>query len=95
LKQHLYTVTAGNAQLGKKKKEKVAVHNLIKLIKKILYLLKFYKINCITISVSQRFSRHFYTLNGIIRKRRIFVFGYRYILCKAHGFMKKRKKRRV
>lgn len=95
LKKHLYTVTAGNALLGKKKKEKLAVHNLIKLIKKVCSLLRYYKINNVEIRWKQRLTRHFYTIYHSIRKRRIFVRAYRFMLYKAHGRMKKRKMRRV
>jgi len=95
LKKHLYTVTAGNALLGKKKKEKMAVHNLIKLITKVLALLKFYKITCIYISLKQYFNRHFFTLYNYLKKNHIYIIGFRYLLQKPHGFMKRRKLRRV
>lgn len=94
-KKHLYTVTSGNALLGRKKKEKLAVHNILKIVNKVLEILKFYHITCVYIMVKHYPGRHFFTFNKLIKRNRIYIFGYRYLLQKSHGFIKRRKKRRV
>ena len=94
-KKHLITLTSGNCLLGKKKKEKIAVHNMLKLVDKLVKVLNKYNLKFVYITVKQRLTRHFFNLYKLLKKNRIYMLHFKYLLQKPHGFIKRRKLRRI
>src|SRR4029079_177139 len=94
-KKHLVTLTSGNCLLGRKKKEKMAVHNMLKLVDKLVKTLNKFNLKFVNIIVKQRLTRHFFNLYKLLKKNRIFMLNFRYLLQKPHGFIKRRKLRRI
>src|SRR6187397_2551054 len=72
-KKHLVTSTSGNCLLGKKKKEKMAVHNMLKLVDKLVKTLNKYNLKFVYITVKQRLTRHFFNLYKLLKKNRIYM----------------------
>jgi hypothetical protein len=94
-RRHIITLTGGSCNLGKKKKDKMAVHNMSKMINKLLVFLNKLKIRTIYLIVRQRIKAHFFNLRKLLIKNNIFIKGYKYILRKPHGFLRGRKPRRI
>ena len=93
--KHIITLTAGSCGLGKKKKEKKAVHNMAKMVNKLLVFLKKNKIGILTLRIRQRLSGHFFNLRKLLIKNNIYISSLIYILRKPHGFIRGRKLRRI
>lgn len=93
--KHIKTLTAGYCKMGKKKKEKMAVHNLGLMVKILLEILKKFKINFLHLYIRQRYNSHFFSLCRILRKNNIKIIKFFFILKIPHGFRKARKLRRI
>jgi hypothetical protein len=70
-KQHIVTLTAGSCLLGKKKKDKLAVHQMPKMINKLLLYFTKYNIKHIYLYVRHRLSGHFFNLKKLLMKNNI------------------------
>jgi len=79
-KRHLITLTSGNCLLGRKKKEKMAVHNMLKLVDKLVKILNKFNLKFVNIIVKQRLTRHFFNLYKLLKKNRIFMLNFKYLL---------------
>jgi hypothetical protein len=93
--KHIKTLTAGFCKMGKKKKEKMAVHNLSLMVKVLLEILEKFKINFLHLYIRQRYNSHFFNLCRILRKNNIKIIKFFFILKIPHGFRKGRKLRRI
>ena len=93
--KHIKTLTAGYCKMGKKKKEKMAVHNLALMIKVLLDILKESKIKFLHLYIRQRHNSHFFNLCRMLRKNNIRILKFFFILKIPHGFRKGRKLRRI
>ena len=91
--RHLITLTAGNCLLGNRKKDKMAVHNMPKMINKLLLYMNRFKIKFINIFIRQRVSGHFFNLQKLLRKNNITLLRFKFILKRPHGFLRGRKLR--
>jgi hypothetical protein len=94
-RKHVVTLTSGSCQLGKKKKEKLAVHKIPLLVTKLLEYLHKGNITALYFYVRHRLSGHFFSLRWLLMKNNIYIKSLNYILKKPHGFFKKRKLRRI
>jgi len=94
-KKHIITLTSGNCLLGKKKKEKMAVHNMLKIVNKLIKILKKFNMKFVYIFIRQRLSAHFFNLYKLLKKNSIYILFFKFILRKPHGFIKRRKLRRI
>jgi hypothetical protein len=93
--KHIKTLTSGYCKMGKKKKEKMAVHNQILMVKTLLEILKASKIDFLHLYVRQKFNSHFFNLCRLLRRNRIRIIKFFFILKIPHGFIKGRKLRRI
>ena len=93
--KHVKTLTAGYCKMGKKKKEKMAVHNLALMVKVLLEILNKFKINFLHLYIRQRYNSHFFNLCRILRKNNIRIIKFFFILKIPHGFRKGKKLRRI
>lgn len=93
--RHIKTLTAGYCKMGKKKKEKMAVHNMGIMIKVLLELLKIHKVNYLHLYIRQRYNSHFFNLCRILRRNNIRIIKFFFILGIPHGYKKGRKLRRI
>jgi len=94
-KKHISTFTSGNCFLGKKKKNKLAVHNMPKIINKLLLCFIKHNIKHLYLYVRHRLGGHFFNLKKLLKKNNIWILRYIYILNKSHGFIRGRKLRRI
>jgi len=65
----LITLTSGNCLLGKKKKEKKAVHNMLKLVNRLINLLKKFNMKYVNMFIRQRLGAHFFNLYKLLKKK--------------------------
>src|SRR6185436_13975647 len=86
--KHIKTLTAGFCKMGKKKKEKMAVHNLSLMIKILLDILKELKISYLHLYIRQKYNSHFFNLCRILRKNNVKVIKFFFILKIRHGYRK-------
>jgi ribosomal protein S11 len=93
--KHIKTLTAGYCKMGKKKKEKMAVHNLGIMVKVLLEILKESKITFLHLYIRQRFNSHYFNLCRLLRRNNIRIIKFNFILKIPHGFRKSRKLRRI
>ena len=93
--KHIKTLTAGFCKMGKKKKEKMAVHNFTLMVKILLDILKESKISYLHLYIRQRYNSHFFNLCRILRKNNVRVINFFLILKIPHGYRKGRKLRRI
>lgn len=93
--KHIKTLTGGYCKMGKKKKEKMAVHNLSLMVKVLLDILKESKISYLHLYIRQRYNSHFFNLCRILRKNQVKIIKFFFILNIRHGYRKGRKLRRI
>src|SRR5688500_5163722 len=94
-KKHLVTLTSGNCLLGKKKKKKMNVHNILKLFYKLIKFLNKYKLKFFYFNIKQNLISYFFNLYKLLKKNSIYMLYFKYLLQKPHGFFKRRKLRRI
>jgi hypothetical protein len=94
-KKHLLTLTSGNCQLGRTKKQKLAPLNMSIIIQKLKSSLEFYNIKFLKFYMRQRISFYFNKLKKLFRFYNISIVDYRYILRRLHGRKRGRKVRRI
>jgi hypothetical protein len=94
-RQHIITLTAGNCQLGKKKKKKTSPFNMLGLVVRLKEHIIKNNIKFLTFYFKQRFSRHFFSLRKMFKLNEIKVYQYIFLLYKSYSLSKKRKVRRI
>ena len=94
--RHLITITSGVSKISNNKKQKISVYNLPYLITILIKYLTKYDIKFLNIIIRQkRIIRHFRSLQKLLKINNIYIKSYKYILKRVHGFIRKKKKRRI
>jgi len=94
----IITKTAGNCKVSAKnnKREKIALHNILKIVEKLNDYFEVYKIKYIKIFLRGYVKRPIlYLLENFLERYNVRIISIRYILCEPHNGIRKRGKRRV
>jgi hypothetical protein len=81
--------------MGKNKKQKVSPYNLFNMVNILLMHLNKLKVKYVNFIIRQRISSYFYNFQKLLKMNNIFINKFKYVLKKSHGFIRKRKKRRI
>jgi hypothetical protein len=94
-KKHIITLTSGVCKMGKTKKQKIASHNMLNMVNKLLEYLNRFNIKYVNFIIKQKISSHFFNFQKLLKMNNIIIKSYKYIFNQQHGFRRKRKKRRI
>jgi ribosomal protein S11 len=94
-RKHVVTLTSGNCNVGKTKKQKISPHSIQLILKQLKEYCILYDINRLRFYLKSDISKHYYNILKYLNLYNIKILELGYILHKAHNGMRGRKLRRI